>query len=155
MSGNEPPRGRRNLERPAIVLLVMVGAWVVVAPPFLGWGTIYRRGLDGVFLRVLCGFLFLFYAGALLERSRLRRRVDDLYEAVNMLLYGTNYRADREAVRILIRSLSSENGKVRQDAWEHLKRLTGQDFALDPQVWESWWSVHEKRFARKSKRPEE
>ena len=75
-------------------------------------------------------------------------------EAMNMLLYGKNYRRDREAVRILIRGLSSREEEVRIKSWENLKRLTGRDFALDEEVWRSWWQANEKRFSTTSRRPE-
>lgn len=155
MNGAESRPPRRSFDRVAVVLLFLIGAWVLLAPSFLGWGYVEEHGLTDVFLRVLVGFLFFFVASQILEKNRLRHRVDELHEAFNMLLYGKSYRSDREAVRILIRSLRSEDEKIRSEAWSHLKRLTGQNFALDPEVWESWWNVNEKRFARKSKRPEE
>ncbi len=150
------PIGRVPLsDRIAVLLLLGLGVWVIAAPGFLGWDYFRTRGLGLLVLRILTGFLFLFYAVAVVEKNRLRRRLGEIHEAMNMLLYGRNYRRDREAIRILIRGLASREEEVRRKAWENLRKLTGRDFALDEKVWRSWWEANEKRFALKSRRPDD
>jgi hypothetical protein len=146
-----PTQRRRGslTDRIAVLVLFLVGLWIVLGPEFLGWTEEATVSLQ----RILLGFLFLFFAGAVLERQRLRRRIDEAYEALNMLLYGRSYRRDREAIRILLNGLRSEEEDVRVKSWKNLKKLTGQDFALDVEVWRSWWEANEKRFALKAKRP--
>jgi hypothetical protein len=135
------------------VLLVLIGLYVLAAPILPGWSYFEREG--AALIRVLVGFLFLFVASLVIDKNRARRRHTEVLEGMNMLLYGKNYKRDREAIRILLGSLSSEKEDVRNTAWVNLKRLTGQDFALDPEVWQSWWAANEKHFASKSRRPEE
>jgi hypothetical protein len=143
--------GGSRIDTVVIVALGLVGIWTVLGLESLGW----TPDLSGTVHRVLTGFLFLFVAGSALERHRLRRRLVEIQEALNMLLYGKNYARDREAIRILIVGLSSKDADVREKAWKNLKKLTGQDFALDRDVWATWWEANEKRFALKAKRPEE
>ena len=47
----------------AVVLLVVIGLYVIIAPGFLGWDYFREQGIDGSILRILVGFLFLFFAG--------------------------------------------------------------------------------------------
>jgi hypothetical protein len=155
MSVPTPPARSGRSDRVVLVLLVVVGLYVILAPGFLGWRYFEDEGIELDVVRILVGFLFLFYAGLVIEKNRYRKHVADVYEAMNMLLYGKNYRRDRDAIRILLRGLESDDTNVRQKAWENLRRLTGQDFALDPSVWKSWWEVSEKRFALKAKRPDD
>jgi hypothetical protein len=150
--------GQRNragaADRALAVFLFLVGLWVVFAPGFLGWNDLRERGLESAVLRLLVGSLFVFVSGTLIERRRTQRALGDVHEALNMLVYGRNYRRDREAVEILLRALRSKDAEVREKAWKSLRDLTGCDFALDAEVWESWWKANERRFALKSKRPD-
>jgi hypothetical protein len=150
-SSAQTPRGG-CLDRLAFALLAFIGLSVVAGSIF-GSLSLFSDDTDPL-MQVLVGFLFLFVAALVLEKNRMKRRMEEIRELVNRLLYGSNYERDREAIRILLASLSAEKEDVRNTAWENLKRLTGQDFALDPEVWRSWWAANEKRFALKSKRPE-
>jgi hypothetical protein len=141
-------------DRALAVFLFLVGLWIVFAPGFLGWDHLRERGLESAVMRLLVGSLFVFVSGTLIERKRTQRALADVHEALNMLVYGRNYRREREAIGILLKALRSADGDVREKAWKSLKDLTGCDFALDPEVWESWWKANERRFALKSKRPE-
>jgi hypothetical protein len=136
----------------AVALLFLIGLYVILGLDFLGWS--HFENLGTRLYRLLVGFLFLFVASLQMEKNRLRRRLDEVYEGLNMLLYGKNYKRDREAIRILIGALSADKEDVRIKAWGELKRLSGQDFALDAEVWRSWWAANEKKFALRSKRPE-
>ena len=142
-------------DKVAVALLFLLGVWVVLGREALGWD----GELGVVILRVLTGFLFLFLAGSIVERHRMRRRLNEITRSLNMLLYGRNYERDREAIRILLRGLDGADEAVRKTSWENLKALTGQDFALDADIWKTWWATNEKRFALKAgasgtKRPE-
>lgn len=123
----------------------------MIGSPALGWSAAYETTV----MRVLVGFLFLFFAGSVIEKNRLRRAYGELLEAMNMLLYGKDYRRDRAAIRILLNGLRSKEEKVRRSSWENLKRLTGQDFAMDAGVWAAWWAANERRFAAGAKRSHE
>ncbi|MEN8148533.1 MAG: hypothetical protein ABFS86_01850 [Planctomycetota bacterium] len=136
------------------MILVLVGLATVFAPDWLGFRWLREKGWELRILQVLVGFLFLFQAVSILEKNRLRRRVHELYEGLNMLLYGKNYRRDREAIVILVNALRGKDEDVRNKAWQNLKRLTGKDFALDHEVWSTWWKANEKHFATKARRPE-
>lgn len=142
-------------ERLSLVILVLVGLATAFAPDWLGWGYLREKGWEVRMLQILIGFLFLFEAVSIREKNRLRTRVHELFEGLNMLLYGKNYRRDREAILILIHALRGKDVDVRNKAWVNLKRLTGQDFALDHEVWSSWWTANEKHFATTKKRPDE
>jgi len=148
MPSPSPASGR--FDRLSIIVLIAVGLVVAFAP---GGDVLGEMGWDVRLLRILVGFLFLFQAVAIVEKNRIRRRVDDLFEGLNMLLYGKNYRSDREAIVILINAMKGKDEGVRTKAWENLKRLTGQEFAPDHQVWSAWWKANEKHFAANMKRP--
>ena len=155
MNASDPPGPVRKGSGMAPTFLILIGLYVILGLSFLGWAYFRREHLEWAVLRVLIGFLFLFVAGLIIEKNRIRRRIDEVYEALNMLLYGKNFRRDREAVAILLKGLESSDEAVREKSWENLKRLTGQQFACDAEVWRSWWAASEKRFALKTKRPDE
>jgi hypothetical protein len=133
------------------VVLVLVGLWTIAGSSFLGFSAEWASTI----LRVLIGILFVFVAALMVQTNSARRETGEVYQALNMLLYGKNYRRDREAIRILLKALPSKDMDVSINAWKNLKELTGQNFARDAQVWESWWVANEKRFALKAKRPKE
>jgi hypothetical protein len=155
MSTPKPPRPPGLYDRLSILVLFVIGIAVAFAPGWLGFDYLRERGFEVRLLEILVGFLFLFQAISILEKNRLRRRVEELFEGLNMLLYGKNYRRDREAILILINALKGKDEDVRAKAWNNLKRLTGQDFALDHEVWSAWWKANEKHFATRMKRPDE
>ena len=133
------------------VVLVLVGLWTIAGSDWLGFSAEWAPTI----LRVLIGILFVFVAGLMVQTNSARKDTEEVYQALNMLLYGKNYRRDREAIRILLKALPSKDMDVSINAWKNLKELTGQNFARDAQVWKSWWAANEKRFALKAKRPEE
>jgi len=132
------------------IVLVLVGLWTMAGSGLLGFSAEWAPTI----LRVLIGILFVFMAGLMYQLRATRMEAKEVYQALNQLLYGKNYRRDREAIRILLTSLGSKNEQVSTVAWQNLKKLTGQNFARDLEVWESWWRTNEKRFAVKAKRPE-
>ena len=154
MTAPKPLRSPGPYDRLSVVILVLVGLAVAFAPGWLGFDYLRENGWEIRLIQIMVGFLFLFQAVSIMEKNRIRRRVDELFEGLNMLLYGKNYRRDREAIVILINALKGQDEGVRAKAWTNLKRLTGQDFALDHEVWSSWWKANEKHFATKARRPE-
>ena len=46
---------------------------------------------------------------------------------------------DKRGVDPLIEALSDESGGVRKNAAFALKRITGQNFGIDPAKWQEWW----------------
>lgn len=131
--------------------LVLVGLWTLAGSDVLGFSEEWAPTI----LRILIGILFVFTAAMMVQLRAARSETREVYQALNQLLYGKDYRRDREAIRILLTSLGSKEEKVSTMAWQNLKQLTGQNFARDVKVWESWWKANEKRFALKAKRPEE
>jgi hypothetical protein len=83
------------------------------------------------------------------EIAKLRVHMAELMEALHQLLYGKDYRRDREAIDILVDSLEKSGGETAKAAHAHLVRLTGQNFAADPKVWRSWWDANRKTFEKK------
>jgi hypothetical protein len=45
----------------------------------------------------------------------------------------------KESVPALIRALSVENGRVKEDITDALQQLTGQTYAMAPEPWQKWW----------------
>ncbi len=132
------------------VVLALVGVWTIAGSEWLGFSTEWTPTI----LRVLIGILFVFAAGLAVQTNSVRGEIREVYQALNMLLYGKNYRRDREAIRILLTALASKDEEISAKAWRNLKELTGQNFARDPRIWETWWSSNQKRFTLKAKRPE-
>ncbi len=133
------------------IVLVIVGLWTMAGSAVLGFSAEWAPTI----LRVLVGILFVFMAALMHQLRATRTETREVYQALNQLLYGRDFRRDREAIRILLTSLDSKDEGVSTTAWKNLKELTGQDFARDAKVWRSWWKANEKRFALKAKRPEE
>lgn len=129
--------------------LVLVGLFFVFRPEWLGWSRLAETvGGELALVSAGAGCAFLLAAGLAVEKDRLRVRMAELMEGMNDLLYGKDHRRDREAIEILLRSLASEDPETRATAHKHLVRLTGQQFAADPKVWESWWAAHQRTWSR-------
>src|SRR5207249_1098177 len=84
---------------------------------------------------------FLVLAAQSWEKAQMRVQMAETLEALHQLLYGKDYRRDREAIEILLRSLETGDAETSKTAYTHLLRLTGQNFAQDPKVWRSWWEA--------------
>ncbi|MHC5012312.1 MAG: vWA domain-containing protein [Planctomycetota bacterium] len=56
----------------------------------------------------------------------------------------SRWRAD--VVPLLIERLRAEEGRLRLDAWEALRVLTGQDVGLDAELWAAWWRANATSF---------
>ena len=52
----------------------------------------------------------------------------------------------REAIDILVKTLSSSDEKARGMAYAHLQRLTGETLPEVPEAWERWWADNREGF---------
>jgi hypothetical protein len=114
----------------------LVAGWVGGPERVLGWGLFVA---------------FLLIASLSWEKNQLRVRNAEMMEALNQLLYGRDYAQHREAIEILLTALESKDAVSRKAAHENLVRLTGQNFADDPQVWRAWWGAHGKTWAARKR----
>ena len=131
-------------------LFVGAGLFFILRPDWLGYAALARtlggeESLHGVGI----GIAFVLLAAQSWEKTQLRIRMAELMEAMHQLLYGKDYRRDREAIDILLNSLDAADKETAKSAHTHLMRLTGQNFAQDPKVWRSWWDANRKTFERK------
>lgn len=51
-----------------------------------------------------------------------------------------------EAIEPLVARLRQEDGRLRGDVADALKRITGQDLGLDPDRWQRWWEENRGKF---------
>jgi hypothetical protein len=135
--------------RAVVGLLVLAGIFYGLRPDWLGYGALTRAlggeaSLQGLGLGV--GFFVL--AAQSWEKASIRVQMAETLEALHQLLYGKDYRRDREAIEILLAALEAQTGENAKTAHAHLVRLTGQNFAQDPKVWRSWWEANKKTFEK-------
>ncbi len=135
--------------RGVVALLVAVGAYLVLQPDWLGW-TLLANALGGEsrLVAVAVGIAFFVLAAQSWEKHQMRVQSAETMEALHQLLYGKDYKRDREAIEILLTALETGSADNAKSAYEHLKRLTGQNFAADPKVWRSWWEANKRSFER-------
>ena len=135
--------------RAVVGLLVLAGIFYGLRPDWLGYSAMKNAlggegGLQGVGL----GIAFFILAAQSWEKTQMRVQMAETLEALHQLLYGKDYRRDREAIEILLTALESQTGENAKTAHAHLVRLTGQNFAQDPKVWRSWWEASKKTFEK-------
>ena len=127
-----------------------LGFFYLVQPDWLGYASAKKAfGGDAQLVGAGVGVAFFALAVQSWESAKLRMRMAELMEALHQLLYGKDYRRDREAIDILLNSLDGSDSEASKTAHAHLMRLTGQNFAQDPKVWRSWWDAHRKTFERR------
>jgi hypothetical protein len=134
--------------RLVVGLLVLAGIFYGLRPSWLGYAAAVKAfdgesTVQGVGLAI--GFFIL--AAQSWEKAQMRVQMAEVLEALHQLLYGKDYRRDREAIEILLASLEA-GGENAKTAHSHLVRLTGQNFAQDPKVWRSWWEANKKTFEK-------
>jgi hypothetical protein len=130
-------------------LYVVAGVFFILRPDWLGYSALAKSmGGEASLQGVGIGVAFVLLAAQSWEKSQLRARMAELMEALHQLLYGKDYRRDREAIEILLAAMESKDPENAKTAHAHLVRLTGQNFAQDPKVWRSWWEANKKAFAR-------
>ncbi len=104
-------------------------------------------GETGV-LRFAVGILCLYVLVLVVERQRMEVAFKGVLKAFREFHEGRAAEAAGgkkalEAARLLVAALDSTDEAVKQNAVEHLKRLTGQDFGADRERWRQWLSEQE------------
>ncbi len=143
---NARPMDRRDLtatsfvtSRLAVFVLGAVGLFFALQPDWLGWGALSRAlGGDDRLVSLGVGVGFLVLAALSYEKNELRVKSAELLEALHQLLYGKSYRAEREAIELLVKSLESGDAERAAIAHTHLMRLTANHFAADPKGGRAW-----------------
>ena len=144
---------RRRIARFSVVTLYVAGIYFIVVPlllpDLLGWKVLKKEFGENSILCLAVGFLFLYVAVLTREKHRLGEGMRDILEALHMVLYGPDFKKDRETVGILIRAVRSADSGVRESSLRSLRRMTGEDFGHDPEAWEAWWEKNRSRFRRR------
>jgi hypothetical protein len=131
------------------VLLIVAAVFFAAEPDWMGYSALARMlGGKEHLLAIGLGVAFVVVAAQSWEKAQMRVQMAETMEALHQLLYGRDYRRDREAIEILLTALESQTGENAKVAHGHLMRLTGQNFAQDPKVWRSWWEANKKKFER-------
>lgn len=133
--------GKEDLTATSWVTSRLTAVLIGIAGIFIFWNG--GRDIGGVEGRtihaVALAAAFFLLAALSFEKNQMRVQQAELMEAMHQLLYGRDYKRDREAIEILMKSLDAGDEESRRIAVEHLRRLTGQTFAADPAVWRAWW----------------
>jgi hypothetical protein len=134
--------------------LSILGLWILLSP-LVGAYTGYvwltdRLGGESALLRVLVGFLFLYFAGIVREKNAMRETLRAFRRAAREVQKPSTDES-RQAVDLLLAGLNSASSEVRDVARENLKRLTGQDFGDNHDHWESWWASNRSSFGSATK----
>lgn len=148
--------------RTTVLFLVLIAVWLIMGPliPELsgfGWMEGKLGGKGGVACFFL-GFLFLYFAGVVKDKERLRTTLDGFMKIIKRQVRGGpvgDPEQDRMAVDILLRALSSEKEEVRASAHKSLVHLTGLDHGNDAAAWQAWWKDARATFERAGTSPGE
>ena len=104
---------------------------------------------DDVILKVVVAFLVLYVLLLWGEALRLQGLLTGLLEAFKSFdrqqgggaargKASSNPKARREAARLLIAAMASDDPAVRETSHHNLVRLVGQDLGKDPAKWQAW-----------------
>jgi hypothetical protein len=126
------------------VVFLFFAAWVALNPSSLpGADLVVRIGIAAQFL-----VLAIFVGEVVTIRTHLAMLLTALRTASRTGTPQAIARDDRAAVDILIRALRSREPETREKAHRNLRRITGQELAADPDVWERWWNEHREAWER-------
>lgn len=141
---DRPHQARGYSARPLFVMLGLAFLLAAFWPAFFR----YLDDTFGVLRLVVAGLGMVFLQLAIVSKDigRVRERLLDLVEQILKLFYGPNFRRERQAVDILVRSMGSADAGVRATSRTHLTRLTGEDKGDDPEAWTAWWDSHRATF---------
>src|SRR6185369_6938078 len=110
------------------VLYVAAGLFFILRPDWLGYSALAKAmGGETSLQGVGVGIAFVLLAAQSWEKTQMRTRMAELLEAMHQLLYGKDYRRDREAIEILLTAMESKDPANAKTAHSHLVRLTGQN----------------------------
>ena len=134
----------RGYGKLSAAILYFLGAYILlapwVAPKILGWEMLTRLvGGEQVFMRIAVGLLFVYFATLTQEKYALKFLTQDIMHAMNMLLYGQDYRQHRATVTEQIKRLEEDEPGVRSAAHRVLTQMTGQAFPAEYEPWAAWW----------------
>ena len=126
-----------------LVLVVMAGLvwferWIPGGERFAD-----ALGSDAV-QRFVIGVLCLYILLLVIERERMEHAFKEVLGAFREFHKSRGAGgeeaapAQRQAVQILIGALDSPDEDVRQNALQHLRRLTGEDHGTDAAAWRAW-----------------
>lgn len=126
--------------RPTAALALLALAVLVWFEPWLPGrdALVQVVGRDGL-LRIAVGVVCVFAALLVLERQRLSALLRELLAERRRSAApgsGIDPAARRDAVRILVGALRSEDPEVRASAHENLVRICGEDRGVDPSGWQ-------------------
>ena len=123
----------RFLRKLTPIVLILLGLSVWFEPQLLP---------DTGIQRFVVGVLCLYTAMLVFERQRMELRFTQVLGSFKQFYAdrasGAGFvdrEKGREAVRILVAALDSEEEAVRETAIENLKRLTGKDLGSDSAAW--------------------
>ena len=149
MSGldNEAERRKeldRKLSSLSVTVLVIIGLWLLLGPLWpetsgYAWMTDLLGGDAEAVPRFFLGFLFLYFAGFVREKNHLRETLHGMVEMIRRQLLDRGGSSVKEAVRILIQALSSEDAETRAKVAARLEKLTGRSYGEDKEAWERWY----------------
>lgn len=122
-----------------LVTVVLVTSYLF---PFLGWRRFFeeRVGREN-WLDLAIGWTLL---GVLIEHLRSSAQQSQISYLARVLQRLSPDLKKREAVKILVRALSSDDESVVDTAHRELKRITQTELGRDPQEWHRWLAQQEK-----------
>ncbi len=127
-----------------IVFMFALAIYLFITPP-PGFS-------DNFAYRLAMPFVLITSAYGVLENLRTRTHLGQLVGAIRSLMGKRGIEPTpeikTEAFGILLKSLRSDDAKVRETAAVQLSSLTGQEFGEDVDAWEAWWANNRDAFTK-------
>ena len=136
-------------QRPRTPLALITMGIILLISPFLPDSWVAGVGGWNGVGRIFVAFLFFYVAANVFERMRLSRAFRELvesFEAFNRGIYGNNYKEQRAAINLMIKTIATEDAGVRAKVLERLRLWTGEDFGEDRDAWMAWWEENRSGF---------
>lgn len=125
-------------------LLLLVLAGLVLFEEYLPGHEAFQRtfGRDAV-IRFVIGALCLYVLLLMAARYQMEASFRELVEALRRFRQTSggsqpDPKAQREALHLLVAALASGSDEVKRSSYEHLRRISGQDFGTDAAAWRAW-----------------
>src|SRR6185369_2537057 len=113
MDRNEFTATKWFSSRFVVALYCGLGFFYLVQPDWLGYAALKKAfGGDTQLVAAAIGIALFALAVQSWEMSKQRLQMAELMEALHQLLYGKDYRRDREAIDILMTSLEGADAEV-------------------------------------------
>lgn len=127
-----------------IVFMFALAIYLFITPP-AGFS-------DNFAYRIAMPFVLITSAYGVLENLRTRTHLGQLVGAIRSLMGKRGVEPTKEikteAIGILLKSMRSDDAKVRKTAAAQLGNLTGQQFGEDVGAWETWWANNRDTFTK-------